>query len=178
MSPLWVSAVLSAVHVLAIALSLASAWARWRALRVADVDRILAADNVWGISALLILGSGLGRLFGPVEKGLAWYLANPLFLHKMILFVAILVLEIWPMVTFIRWAHRARAGRRPGPPPRASARADQCRADRAPDPDPVRRRRDGARPALVIRQSTVTVAVAPVSPASIVHAPAGTFTMS
>jgi len=111
LSPLWVSAVLSAVHVLAIALSLASAWARWRALRVADVDRILAADNVWGISALLILGSGLGRLFGPVEKGLAWYLANPLFLHKMILFVAILVLEIWPMVTFIRWRiARARGG--------------------------------------------------------------------
>jgi putative membrane protein len=107
----WLSAALSALHVLAIALSIASVWSRYRAIRAGDVDRILAADNVWGISALLILGSGLGRLFGPFEKGLAWYLANPLFLHKMILFGGILVLELWPMITFIRWRiARARGG--------------------------------------------------------------------
>lgn len=106
----WMSASLSALHVLAIALSIASAWARWRALRAGDVERILAADNVWGISALLILGSGLGRLIGPFEKGLDWYLATPLFLHKMILFGVVLALEVWPMVTFIRW--RIARGRR------------------------------------------------------------------
>ncbi len=111
MSTGWIAAILAASHVLAIALSVASAWARWRALRAADVERVLAADNVWGISALLILGSGLGRLFGPFDKGLAWYLANPLFVHKMILFGAILVLEIWPMVTFIRWRIARSRGR-------------------------------------------------------------------
>ena len=64
---------------------------------------MLAADNVWGIAALIWLGTGLMRAFGGLEKGTAYYLASPAFALKMALFLGILVLEAWPMFTLIRW---------------------------------------------------------------------------
>ena len=101
------SAIVSALHVLALALGLGSVYARGRALKgPLDRDglkRLLAADNIWGVAAVLWLVTGLLRAFGGLEKGSQFYLASPLFWIKMALFVAILVLEIRPMTTFIRW---------------------------------------------------------------------------
>jgi len=48
------------------------------------------------------------RAFGGFEKGTDYYLHQPLFHLKMTLFVLILLLEIAPMVTLIKW-RRARA---------------------------------------------------------------------
>src|ERR1700686_5037119 len=100
------SAIVSAFHVLALALGLTSVYLRGRALKgPLDRDglrRLLAADAVWGIAAGLWLATGLFRAFGGLEKGTQFYLQNPLFWTKMALFVAVIVLEIWPMVTFIR----------------------------------------------------------------------------
>ena len=62
---------------------------------------LLRADNVWGISALVLLPTGLYRLFGP-GKGLEYYLHNPFFHAKLTLFTLIFLLEIWPMVQLIR----------------------------------------------------------------------------
>jgi putative membrane protein len=61
------------------------------------------ADNLWGISALILLVSGAMRAFGGYEKGTDYYLHQPLFHLKMTLFVLILLLEIAPMVTLIKW---------------------------------------------------------------------------
>jgi putative membrane protein len=101
------SAVVSALHVLALALGLPSVYLRGRALKgPLDADglrRLFAADNLWGIAALLWLVTGLARAFGGLEKGSQFYLTSSLFWAKMTLFVAILLLEIRPMVTFIRW---------------------------------------------------------------------------
>jgi len=47
--------------------------------------------------------SGASRQWSGLEKGAQFYLTSPLFWVKMTLFVLILLLEIWPMVTFIRW---------------------------------------------------------------------------
>ncbi len=74
---------------------------------------MLAADNVWGIAGLLWITTGLLRAFGGLEKGAAFYLSSHLFWTKMALFVAVLLLEILPMATFIRW--RIRLGRRQPP---------------------------------------------------------------
>jgi putative membrane protein len=108
------SAVVSALHVLALALGLPAVFLRGRALkRPLDregLGRLFAADNVWGIAAALWLATGLLRAFGGLEKGTAFYLASTLFWGKLGLFVLVVMLEIWPMVTFIAWRARLRRG--------------------------------------------------------------------
>jgi putative membrane protein len=111
------SAIVSALHVLALALGLPSVYLRGRALKgPLDGDglrRLFAADNVWGIAAALWIVTGLLRAFGGLEKGSQFYLASPLFWTKMALFVAVLILEIWPMTTFIRWRRVLSRGQTP-----------------------------------------------------------------
>jgi putative membrane protein len=58
------------------------------------------------------VATGLLRAFGGLEKGSAFYLQSRLFYLKMALFLAILALEMWPMVTFIGWRRAARSGAR------------------------------------------------------------------
>jgi putative membrane protein len=112
-----VSAIVSALHVLALALGLPSVYLRGRALKGRlDKDglrRLLVADNVWGVAAALWLVTGLLRAFGGLEKGSQFYLASPLFWTKMAIFVAVIILEIWPMTTFIRWRRALSRGQVP-----------------------------------------------------------------
>ncbi|HEU4437633.1 MAG TPA: DUF2214 family protein [Methylomirabilota bacterium] len=119
-----ISAVVSSLHLLALALGLPAVFLRGRALKGAlDADglrRLLAADNVWGLAALLWIVTGLLRAFGGLEKGTEFYLRSPLFWVKMALFAAVLLLEIRPMVTLIRWRGRLRRGE---PIDRSSARS-------------------------------------------------------
>src|SRR5258705_7255130 len=111
------SAIVSALHVLALALGLPSVYLRGRALKgPLDRDglrRLLAADTVWGIAAGLWIATGLLRAFGGLEKGSQFYLQSPLFWTKMALFVAVIVLEIRPMITFIRWRRTLGRGELP-----------------------------------------------------------------
>src|SRR5260370_3839010 len=98
---------------LALAIGLPAVFLRGRALKdPLDADglrRLLAADNVWGIAALLWIVTGLLRAFAGLEKGSDFYLHSPLFWTKMALFLVVLLLEIRPMITFIRW--RIKLGR-------------------------------------------------------------------
>jgi putative membrane protein len=64
---------------------------------------VLVADNVWGLSALVLLVTGGMRAFAGYEKGSDYYLHQPLFHLKMTLFVLILLLEIAPMIALIKW---------------------------------------------------------------------------
>ncbi len=123
MDAIHVSAIVSALHLLALALGLPGVFLRGRALRSlrglqgpldgAGLRRLFAADTAWGIAAALWIGSGLLRAFGGLEKGSAFYLASPLFLLKMGLLAVILLLEVWPMATFIRWRVLRARGRTP-----------------------------------------------------------------
>ena len=111
------SAVVSALHVLALALGLPSVYLRGRAIEgpldAEGLERLFTADNVWGAAALLWLATGLLRAFGGLEKGSRFYLTSNLFWIEVALFVTILLLEIWPMVTFIRWRIARKRGVRP-----------------------------------------------------------------
>lgn len=111
------SAVVSALHVLALALGLPAVFLRGRALRRPldrhGLGRLFAADNVWGIAAALWLATGLLRAFAGLEKGTAFYLASTLFWVKLGLFLLVVALEIWPMVTFIGWRAKLRRGATP-----------------------------------------------------------------
>ena len=113
--------VLSALHVLALGIGLGSVFMRGRFLRALRagpdpraLDGLFAADTLWGVAAALWLLTGLARAFGHVEKAPEFYLRNGFFWIKMALFVSVVALEIWPMVTFIRW-RSARRGSRPLP---------------------------------------------------------------
>jgi putative membrane protein len=102
------------IHLLALPLGLAGVWSRARSLRgpldAGSVRRVFSADSVWAVAALLWIATGLWRAFGPLEKGMAYYLANPVFHAKMGLLLLVLLLEIWPMVVLIRWRTRLRKG--------------------------------------------------------------------
>jgi putative membrane protein len=108
-----IAAVVSSLHLLALAVGLPAVFLRGRALKgPLDADglrRLLAADNVWGVAAGLWLVTGLLRAFGGLEKGTEFYLRSPLFWTKMALFFVVLLLEARPMITLIRW--RVRLGR-------------------------------------------------------------------
>lgn len=105
---------IAALHLLALGGGLGAVWARGRALRgpldAAGLGRVFHADIWWGAAAVVWLATGLLRAFGGLEKGTAYYLHNGLFHAKLGLFVVVLVLEIWPMVTLIKWRIRARRG--------------------------------------------------------------------
>jgi putative membrane protein len=62
-----------------------------------------ACDNLWGIAALVLLVTGGMRAFGGFEKGTDYYLHQPLFHLKMTLFVLILLIELAPMITLVKW---------------------------------------------------------------------------
>jgi len=104
----------ASVHLLALPLGLGAIWARSRALAggpsPTSLSRILLADNLWGLAAALWIVTGLLRVFGGFEKGSSYYLHDRAFLVKMALLGAILLLEVWPMVTLIRWRMHARRG--------------------------------------------------------------------
>jgi putative membrane protein len=99
------AAVLSAIHVLTLGLGLGSIFARGRALSRplddAGSKRLLAADNVWGLAALLWIASGFARVFlGGKEPTFYW--RNGFFWVKLGLFATLFALELMPMITFIR----------------------------------------------------------------------------
>ena len=105
---------LAAIHLLALGLGLGAVLARGTALREspsnAALRRAFRSDSVWGIAAALWLATGLWRLLSATDKPTAYYLRNPLFHAKMGLFAVILVLELWPMITLMRWRRSFSAG--------------------------------------------------------------------
>jgi putative membrane protein len=109
------ASLLSTFHLLALAIGLPGVFLRGLALRdlqkdPAAIDRVFRADNAWGIAALLWIGTGLTRAFGPFEKGSGYYLHSGTFLVKMALFAVLFALEAWPMLTFIRWRRQRAKG--------------------------------------------------------------------
>jgi putative membrane protein len=98
---------LAILHLLALAIGFRAVIARGSALHaplsVESLRRAFRADSEWGIAALVWISTGLWRYLGGMEKLTSYYNHNTLFRAKMFLLVAILALEIWPMITLIRW---------------------------------------------------------------------------
>jgi putative membrane protein len=108
-----VSALLSAIHILTLALGLGAVFMRGQALAWPLDDAgwrwLLAADNAWGIAAGLWVASGLARLFfGGKEPSFYWH--NGFFWLKLTLFGLVFLLELTPMMTFIRVRSAQRRG--------------------------------------------------------------------
>ncbi|WP_202370403.1 DUF2214 family protein [Pseudomonas sp. MWU318] len=107
---------LAAIHLLAFALGFWAVLTRGTAFNrlaagVGEARRVLLADNLWGIAALVLLVTGGIRAFGGFEKGTDYYLHQPLFHLKMTLFVLILLAELAPMITLVKWRIALARGR-------------------------------------------------------------------
>jgi putative membrane protein len=106
--------VLATLHLLALGIGLGAVWARARALRSPlevreNLQRVFLADNLWGAAAVLWISTGLWRLLAGLEKGTGYYLQNHVFWTKMALLGLVLVLEVGPMLTLLRWRKTASA---------------------------------------------------------------------
>lgn len=106
--------ILASIHLVALPLGVAAVWGRAAALRwVSDpgsLKRAFRADSIWGLAALLWLSTGLLRAFAGYEKGTAYYMSSHLFWLKMALFVLVVLLELYPAATLMRWRRRTARG--------------------------------------------------------------------
>jgi putative membrane protein len=82
-----------------------------------QVRQLPRLDIVFFGAAMLALATGLLRLFF-YAKGVAFYLPNPAFIAKMVVYVAIAVISIVPTRRFLGWRRALDAG---GPAPDAEA---------------------------------------------------------
>jgi putative membrane protein len=64
--------------------------------------RLARADMVLGLSATVLAVVGLLRVF-YFEKGAAFYFHNAAFLAKLVLFILVALLSIYPTVKFLGW---------------------------------------------------------------------------
>ena len=100
--------ILAVLHLLALGIGLGAVFSRARALNGLATEpdaltRAFAADAWWGAAAVLWLSTGVWRALAGTEKVSSYYWSNHVFMAKMGLFVLVVLLEIWPMMTLIAW---------------------------------------------------------------------------
>ena len=81
-------------------------------LNVRTARRIQIYDLVYGASAGIVLVVGVLRVL-YFEKGTAYYLNSAPFIAKLVLFLAIGLLSIYPTMEFLSWSRCLRQGRVP-----------------------------------------------------------------
>jgi putative membrane protein len=105
------------MHLLGLGIGLSAVWARARALRgpldAAGLRRVFYADGWWGAAGVIWIGTGLVRMIGGLEKGMEYYLQSHVFWGKMTLLLVLIVLEIGPAVTLVRWRRQLAKGAQP-----------------------------------------------------------------
>lgn len=81
-------------------------------LNLTEAWRVLTADAVYGLSATVILITGVLRVlyFG---KGTEYYLNSPVFYIKVSLFLIVSLLSIYPTFSFLSWVKDLRHSKCP-----------------------------------------------------------------
>lgn len=74
----------------------------------AVVERLARLDLIYGVSALVVLITGVARTYWGM-KGAGWYWTQPLLHVKVTLFVVIALMSIGPTMRFLRWRRQLRA---------------------------------------------------------------------
>jgi putative membrane protein len=77
-----------------------------------QINSLAITDLVYGMSALLVIATGLLRWF-VYGKGSDYYLHNPLFHTKLTLFVILAILSIFPTIKFLKWRKQVNNGQEP-----------------------------------------------------------------
>ncbi|MBQ0131740.1 MAG: DUF2214 family protein [Comamonas sp.] len=93
---------LVAVLTLVVFLSSEAALCRIEWMNAAVVRRLAKLDMIYGITALVLLLTGIARIVWGA-KGLTWYVSQPLFHLKVLLFVVAAVISLRPTFTIRQW---------------------------------------------------------------------------
>lgn len=106
---------LAVLHLLALGMGLGAVFVRARSANrlkqsAASLRALFASDGMWGAAAILWISTGLWRAFAGTEKAPSYYWSNHVFMAKMGFLVLVLLLEVWPMLTLIRWRAASRHG--------------------------------------------------------------------
>ncbi|MBF5002626.1 DUF2214 family protein [Diaphorobacter caeni] len=106
-------ALLAYAHILAILtmtvfLASEAALCRKEWMNAAVVERLARVDLIYGISAVVVLLTGVARTWWGM-KGAEWYWTQPLLHLKVTLFVVVALMSIGPTVRFLRWRRKLRA---------------------------------------------------------------------
>lgn len=113
---MWLSAIAAYLHYLGFLLIFAALtvenFTLKKELTVDEAKKIVLADAVYGLSATVVFITGMLRVmyFG---KGADYYLSNPVFYAKIILFSAIGAISLYPTVSFFSWVKNLRVGQPP-----------------------------------------------------------------
>jgi putative membrane protein len=78
-------------------------------LSLAQAQRLLRTDMIFGVSAGVLLAVGLLRVT-YFEKGPGYYWHDVFFLLKFSLFLVAALISIYPTVTFLSWSRGLKAG--------------------------------------------------------------------
>ena len=102
-----IEAFLASLHIVAILtlvvfLSSEAALCRSEWMNEAVVRRMARLDMIYGITALVLLLTGIARIVWGA-KGLTWYVSQPLFHVKMTLFFITALISLRPTFTIRRW---------------------------------------------------------------------------
>ena len=75
-----------------------------------QIKSLAMVDLIYGISAAIVLISGLLRWFVVDVKGVEFFTKNPLFHIKLTLFVIMVILSIFPTTKFLTWHNLSKKG--------------------------------------------------------------------
>lgn len=113
---MWVNAIVAYLHYLSFMLCFGAlvleVFHLKKELNLSETWKIVIADAVYGISATIVLVTGILRVlyFG---KGTDYYFSNPVFYTKVAVFLVVGSLSLYPTVCFIGWVKNLRQGQVP-----------------------------------------------------------------
>jgi putative membrane protein len=94
-------------------------------LTVGQAQRLRVVDNLFGLSAGVLLIVGLLRVFF-FEKGAGYYFTDAFFLTKLSAFVIAALISIYPTVLFLSWSKALKQGVAPDISPDKVHRTRMC----------------------------------------------------
>jgi putative membrane protein len=111
-----ISATFAFLHFLAVFGIFSTVFLEWQTMSptptVAEARRIQVCDRWFGIFSGVLLIVGFMRAYF-FEKGKAFYFSNPFFNAKLMLFLTVGLLSIYPTIRFIKWRAQTKQGLAP-----------------------------------------------------------------
>jgi putative membrane protein len=115
-TPMWESAITAYLHYLGFMLAFGALVVESQNLKkdisLAQAWTLVIADAIYGLSAIMILGTGILRViyFG---KGSDYYLNSPVFYTKVGIFIIVGLLSLYPTFSFLSWIKNLRENKPP-----------------------------------------------------------------